>query len=219
MKYHFKLSIDNILKRPHFQNARVIAGSNGVNRIVKWVHVFEVIEVRGNLKGGELVLSTGFGWKENDDLFITLLKQLIQRDVAGLCIELGSFINEIPDEAIELADKHDFPIVVFDKEVSFVEITQDLHSDLINQQYEIISNIEDYSQRLNKKLLTIDNYFEILKYLQQYINCHLIYISNDHKIVTVPTVREKEKNEMLASLDDFSSTSFQKYIKAAGTSL
>ncbi|CDQ20963.1 purine catabolism regulatory protein [Halobacillus karajensis] len=194
------MSIENILKRTHFKSAEVIAGRTGTDRLVKWVHVFEVIEVRRNLKGGELVLSTGFGWKDDDKLFLRLLEQLIDRNVAGICIELGSFVDYICDEAIALADAHGFPIILFHEEVSFVEITQDIHADLINQQYELITNLEDYSQRLNKRLLSIDNYFDILKNLQQYLNCQLVYIAKDHTVVTLPALREKEREEILAEL-------------------
>ncbi|MGP4062106.1 PucR family transcriptional regulator [Halobacillus sp. H74] len=200
MKY--RVSIGNILERKHFESARVVAGQEGIDKLVKWVHVFEMIEVRGNLKGGELVLSTGFGWKDDEELFLTLLDQLIKRKVAGICIELGSFINDISAEAKELADQNNFPIIVFEEEVSFVEITQDIHADLINQQYELISNLEDYSQRLNKRLLSIDNHFEILKNLQQYINCQLVYIAKDHTVVTIPALREKERESILARLNN-----------------
>ncbi|SFJ66890.1 purine catabolism regulatory protein [Halobacillus dabanensis] len=194
------ITIENILKRKHFKSAEVVAGRKGIDRLVKWVHVFEVIEVRENLKGGELVLSTGFGWKEDDQLLLQLLEQLIARNVAGICIELGSFIDYISEDVLDYADTHDFPIVVFHEEVSFVEITQDIHADLINQQYEFITNLEDYSQRLNKRLLSIDNYFEILKNLQQYVNCQLVYIAKDHTVVTLPTLREKERELALAEL-------------------
>ncbi|REJ05753.1 PucR family transcriptional regulator [Halobacillus trueperi] len=194
------MSIENILKRDHFASAEVIAGRKGIDRLVKWVHVFEMIEVRKNLKGGELVLSTGFGWKDDHELFLHLLKQLVEKEVAGICIEIGSFVDYISQEAIDYAEANDFPIILFREEVSFVEITQDIHADLINQQYEFITNLEDYSQRLNKRLLSIDNYFEILKNLQQYVNCQLVYIAKDHTVVTIPALREKEREQVLMEL-------------------
>ncbi|WP_101843523.1 PucR family transcriptional regulator [Halobacillus sp. Marseille-P3879] len=201
METHFAFSVKAILGRDHFKCASVVAGHKGLKRLVKWVHVFEITEVRENLKGGELVLSTGFGWKEDNNLFISLLEQLIQRNVSGLCIELGSFIDTIPEEAVELANRHHFPIITFNKEVSFVEITQDIHADLINQQYELISNLEDYSQRLNKKLLSIDNSFEILKYLQQYLGCQLVYMAKDEQVIMIPAVNEIEKEKLLSCLN------------------
>ncbi|ELK46548.1 PucR family transcriptional regulator [Halobacillus sp. BAB-2008] len=199
MKY--RISMKDVLNRKHFDSAKVIAGHNGMNRLVKWVHVFEMIDVRSNLKGGELVLSTGFGWKDDDGLFVHLLHQLIDRKVAGICIELGSFVHAISDEALSIAEENDFPIIVFEEEVSFVEITQDIHANLINHQYELISNLEDYAQRLNKRVLAIDNYFEILKYLQQYVNCQLVYIAKDHKVVTIPGLREVDREKVISDLN------------------
>lgn len=201
------MSIENILKRKHFASAEVVAGQDGIDRLVKWVHVYEMIEVKKNLKGGELVLSTGFGWKEDEGLFLRLLKQLVDRNVAGICIEIGSFVDYISEDAIAYANAHHFPIILFRDEVSFVEITQDIHAELINQQYEFITNLEDYSQRLNKRLLSIDNYFEILKNIQQYINCQLVYIAKDHTVVTLPTLREKERELVLAELSQTHSKS------------
>ena len=107
------MSIENILKRDHFASAEVIAGRKGIDRLVKWVHVFEMIEVRKNLKGGELVLSTGFGWKDDHELFLHLLKQLVEKEVAGICIEIGSFVDYIRQEAIDYAEANDFPIILF----------------------------------------------------------------------------------------------------------
>lgn len=195
------MSIENILKRDHFSSAKVISGHAGLSKSVKWVHVFEMTEVRENLKGGELILSTGFGWKNDDGLFLTLLQQLVERNVAGICIELGTFIQDLSEEALAFADAHDFPIIVFEEEVSFIEITRGIHADLINHQYERISSLEDYAQRLNKRLLSIDNYFDILKNLQQYVNCQLIYVTKDHTVVTVPQLRDKEREETLAELN------------------
>lgn len=200
MKYH--MTIEKILERKHFVSAKVVAGQKGLKTPVKWIHVFEMIEVRGNLKGGELVLCTGFGWKDNEKLLLDLLEQLIEKKVAGICIELKSFIKDIPKEAIDFANQNNFPIITFEEEVSFVEITQDIHADLINKQYEFITNLEDYTQRLNKRLLLIDNYFEILKNLQQYVNVQLVYITNDHKVVTIPALRDKEREQMLSYINN-----------------
>src|SRR4051812_42524640 len=38
---------------------RVVAGAAGLDRVVRWVHVTELVDVATILRGGELVLSTG----------------------------------------------------------------------------------------------------------------------------------------------------------------
>src|SRR5690606_19908636 len=116
---------------------------------------------RNLLNGGELILSTGVAWKEEKEVFISIVEQFIESGAAGLCIEIGTYITSIPDEIINIANKHQFPLICFKKEVPFVEITQDIHTLLINHQYQIISDLENYSQALNKKLLTMKHYHEI----------------------------------------------------------
>ncbi|MEH7107330.1 PucR family transcriptional regulator ligand-binding domain-containing protein, partial [Bacillus sp. JJ1764] len=82
--------------------------------------------------------------------FLAFFKQLIDSNAAGLCIELGTYIPCIPEEIIELADLHHFPLIVFYNKVRFVDITQELHTLLIKKHYQMISDLEDYSNRLNQ---------------------------------------------------------------------
>lgn len=138
---HLPLTVSDILSRKHFEQAIMIAGEKGLNRIVKWVHVVEVTNIRNLLNGDELILSTGVAWKGNEDLFVSILNQLIEIHAAGLCIEMGTYLSEIPAEAIRIANQNNFPIVIFQKEVPFVEITQDIHTMIIHKQYRKISDL------------------------------------------------------------------------------
>ncbi|WP_061579454.1 PucR family transcriptional regulator [Saccharococcus caldoxylosilyticus] len=181
-----KLTVSDILKRKHFEHIQIIAGHQGLHRTVKWVHVVEVTKISNLLKGKELILSTGVGWKENKSLFMSFVRQLIECDASGLCIEIGTYASSIPQEVIDLANEHHFPIILFLKEVPFVEITQDIHTYLINQHYQIISSLESYSQELNKKLLSIDHYDEILKFLHHYLGHQVIFRINGKEVELVP---------------------------------
>ncbi|AGE21874.1 transcriptional regulator PucR family [Geobacillus sp. GHH01] len=196
-----KLTVSDILKRKHFEHIQIAAGHQGLHRTVKWVHVVEVTKISNLLKGKELILSTGVGWKENKELFISFVQQLIECDASGLCVEIGTYASSIPQEVIDLANEYQFPIILFLKEVPFVEITQDIHTYLINQHYQIISNLESYSQELNKKLLSIDHYDEILKFLHHYLGHQVIFKINGKEVELVPKYvkRSNEEQQLLDS--------------------
>lgn len=181
------LTVSDILNRKHFENIQVLAGHEGLQRTVKWVHIVEVTNIRKLLNGKELILSTGVGWKENDSLFQSFIKQLIECDASGLCIEVRTYNLSIPETVLQLANQHQFPIIIFLNEVPFVEITQDIHSYIINQQYELISKLENYSQTLNKKVLTMKHYSEILHFLHQYTNFHVIFQLNGKDPEYIPS--------------------------------
>ncbi|MGA9227439.1 MAG: PucR family transcriptional regulator ligand-binding domain-containing protein, partial [Mesobacillus sp.] len=191
------LTVNDLLQRKHFENIEVVAGHNGLSRMVKWVHVVDVTKIRNLLNGNELILSTGLAWKEDKELFLSVVEQLIDSNAAGLCIEIGTYTTLLPTEIIELANEHHFPIILFKQEVPFVEITQDIHTLLINHQYQMISDLEGYSQALNKKLLTIEDHNEILTFIQQYLKIQVITIFSNHEIQFTPKVTEKEQGEIL----------------------
>ncbi|MBT2685543.1 PucR family transcriptional regulator [Bacillus sp. ISL-37] len=196
------LTVKDLLQRKHFENIEVVAGKEGLSRLVKWVHVVDVTKIRNLLNGNELILSTGLAWKEDKQLFLSVLEQLIESQAAGLCIEIGTYTTFLPQEIIALADQHHFPIILFKQEVPFVEITQDIHTLLINHQYQMISDLEGYSQALNKKLLTIEDHNEILQFIQQYLKIQVITIFSQNEIQFTPKVNEKEQGVLLNMIED-----------------
>ncbi|MEB1805842.1 MAG: PucR family transcriptional regulator ligand-binding domain-containing protein [Bacillaceae bacterium] len=201
------ITINEILQRKHFDKTEVVAGVDGLNRNVKWVHVVEVINIRKLLNGHELILTTGLGWKDNKALFISFLKQLIESNASGLCIELGTHTSNIPQEIIEIANEHQFPIILFHQEVAFVQITQDIHSLLINQQYQMISDLESYSQTLNKKLLEINHYEEILTFCQTFLDVQVVAFFNEDRIF-IPELSASERRIVLEKIEAEQQDSF-----------
>lgn len=191
------ITVQDLLQRKHFENIEVVAGHRGLSRMVKWVHVVDVTKIKNLLNGNELILSTGLAWKEDKALFLSVVEQLIESNAAGLCIEIGTYTTLLPTEIIDLANEHQFPIILFQQEVPFVEITQDIHTLLINHQYQMISDLEGYSQALNKKLLTIEDHNEILTFIQQYLKLQVITIFSNHEIKFTPKVNESEQDELL----------------------
>lgn len=191
------ITVKDILGRKYFENVEVIAGNEGLNRLVKWVHVVEVTQIRDLLNGNELILSTGIAWKEKEENFVDLLEQLIDSLAAGLCIEIGTYTSLIPQEMIDIANHAQFPIILFHKEVPFVKITQDIHTLLINHQYEMISNLERYSQALNKELLTIEHHNEILQCIQQYLQVQVMIVFSNDETQFIPEVIGQKRKDLL----------------------
>ncbi|MGX1194195.1 PucR family transcriptional regulator [Metabacillus sp. SLBN-84] len=194
------ITIDEILNRKHFSRTEVIAGANGLRRQLKWVHIVESIQISNLLNGHELILTTGLGFKDHPGQLVSFLQQLIDRQAAGLCIELGTHIHTIPEDVIELADSRHFPIILFHHEVPFVEITQDVHSLIINKQYQLLSELETYSQQLNKMLLEIEDYKQILKFMQSYLEVQVAAVLGGNKTDFFPEPDISEKEALLFSL-------------------
>ncbi|MEH7126225.1 PucR family transcriptional regulator [Bacillus sp. JJ1773] len=193
----YSLKVQDLIDRNHFQKAKVIAGHGGLLNTIKWVHILESKEIGTFIKGKELILTTGIQLISEETL-LNFLEQLITKEAAALCIEFGEHIQSVPNSVIELANWHNLPIIVFNEIVPFIEITQEIHSMLINQQYEMIKRLENYSQEINKLTLKITHYEHILMKLYKYLNMNVAFIINGQQPLFIPN----EKHHIYENLRD-----------------
>lgn len=199
---NYSLQIDDVLKNKHFARSEVIAGKAGLTNTIKWVHILETYQVEKLLKGNELVLTTGVSIQRDTDKFLKFVEGLLKANCAGLCIEYGEYIQKVPDEVIELADKNHFPIIVFHEIVAFVEITQELHSLIINQQYSMISKLEKYAQALNRETLNAQTPDHLLKMMYQYLKIQTILKIEGQEPMFIPNLSKQQRANLLIKLEN-----------------
>lgn len=114
----------------------VLTGHDRLDAPVRWVHVAEVRDVRGLLRGGELVLSTGLPLREGGaDGAAGYLDDLVADGAAGLVVELGEVLPRLPEELLARARAHDFPVVALHHPVRFVEVTEQVHRAIVSDQF------------------------------------------------------------------------------------
>ncbi|MGI6126988.1 MAG: PucR family transcriptional regulator [Planifilum sp.] len=165
------ITVEEILKRPPFRHARIVAGRRGLKRPVRWVHVLEVSNASAFVNGHELILTTGVGLGDGEDAILRFVQQLVESRVSGLCIELVQRFTEVPACILEYAEKHDFPIIAFPQEVRFIDITQDLQSYIINRHHQQLLALEAISKRFLELTLQPKGTSQILKLLYQKTGC------------------------------------------------
>jgi len=184
-----QLTIKDILKRPLFREAEVIASESALQRVVRWAHIMEVTQVGHLLNGQELVLSTGIGWHDNESLSVAFLQQLIDCGASGLCIELGTYTSYTgtPMERMkQLALEAHFPLILFHKEVRYIDITQDLHAYFINRHHQMVSDLESLSARFNQLLLSGKGLNALLELLQETTRTQVALFPPEAEAIFVP---------------------------------
>lgn len=195
------LTVGEVLKRPLFAHARIAAGSRGLSRPIRWVHVLEAPENASFLKGGELVLSTGVGFSRETGKHLPYLEEVIRRRAAGLCIELGRYIPRIPPDMAELADHHGFPLIAFHQPVHFVDITMDLHEHLINLHNKALRQLENYSRDLQKLSLQTQSLPRILLHFQSLTHSQAFLYILDQPSFCGPNMPQTVQQEMTALIE------------------
>jgi PucR family transcriptional regulator, purine catabolism regulatory protein len=114
---------------------RVVAGAHRLEEPVRWVHAIEFADAARLLRGGELVLATGIALPDEGALLDAYVADLAAVGVSALAVELGRrYTGGLPGGFVAAAEQHGLPLIVFDREVPFVEITEAVHARIIDDQ-------------------------------------------------------------------------------------
>jgi len=119
---------------PCLQDASVLAGAAGLERRVRGVNVLEDANIVRWMRGGELLLTTGYSIRDDDDALRALVPALAERGLAGLGIKLGLYIEELPEDVRVEADRLAFPIVGLPPRVMFNDILSEVLGSILNRQ-------------------------------------------------------------------------------------
>lgn len=97
------------------------AGKNGLNNIVNWVHMVETVEASSFLNGGEIAFATGFGLN-NSQTLLDLVKNIFKNKAAGIILNIGPFLEKVPNDVITFGNENNFPIFTVPWKVHLAEI-------------------------------------------------------------------------------------------------
>lgn len=150
------LSVEAVLTLPILRRAlpEVVAGREGLERTVRWVHVVDVPEPDELLRGGELVLSTGAGAGSDPRTQRRFLRSLADQEAAGLLIELGySFRDALPSALIAEAEARKLPLIATHRPMRFVDITEAIHGALVDRRLAVLRRASETGQRLTQLVL------------------------------------------------------------------
>jgi PucR family transcriptional regulator, purine catabolism regulatory protein len=131
------LSLNDVLAMEVCRRGRpvVVAGADRLEVPVRWVHAVELTDVARLLRGGELVLSTGIALPDDERLLAAYITELAEVGVAGLAVELGRrYAGSLPAALVAAARHVGLPLIAFEREVAFIEITEAVHARIIDAQ-------------------------------------------------------------------------------------
>lgn len=115
------VELHRLVEKVSNMDVNLIAGKGGLNNLVTWVHVVETAEASNFLDGGEIAFTTGLGLGNQIDL-LDLIKLMQEKEVSGLMVNTGPFIEKIPQNAIDYCNEHDFPLFVIPWKIHLAEV-------------------------------------------------------------------------------------------------
>lgn len=117
-----KLTLAEALSSPPLNTCKIAAGFNGISNYITSVNSFDAPDVIHWLKEGDLVLTTGYVFKNEEASLIKLVQDLAKRKCAGLGIKTNHLQRSLPSEMISIAEEYSFPIFQIPDEQSIADL-------------------------------------------------------------------------------------------------
>lgn len=158
------LTLRQILEMPAVRRAvpELVAAESALDQVVRWVHAGEVSYIASMLKGGELLLTTGLGIGHSADEQRRFIAELSEQGVLALAVELGPRFKAPPKALVEEAEARGLALIVFHRQVAFIDITEAVHSEIISHQLNRLRHSEQVHQRFFSLVLDGAGTTEIL---------------------------------------------------------
>lgn len=93
------------------KDCEVLAGHRGLTRNVQSVNISDTPDVIEFLNKNDLLLTTGFAFKDDTQSLLDLIQQMHDLNCSGIVIKVYRFLKELPNEVKLLADDLSFPII------------------------------------------------------------------------------------------------------------
>ena len=131
----------------------LVAGADGLDRPIRWAHVSELEDPTRFLRGGEVLLTTGFAMRGDPASQAAYVEGLAKAELAALGVGLGFAFEATPPAVLDAADQAGFPVFEVPFEVPFIAITEALFSRLVNEQYVLLQRAGTVQQTLSRLLV------------------------------------------------------------------
>ncbi|MEL6525621.1 MAG: PucR family transcriptional regulator ligand-binding domain-containing protein, partial [Chloroflexota bacterium] len=171
-------TVAEILEHDIFTDAKVVAGESGLNREVRWVHNAGVPDAAVWLNGGELVMTTIFNMPQDLEDQRSYIIQMADKEVAGLVITTGRYIQEIPRHLRDAADSCAFPLIEIAYTARFVDIAKAINERIAESTLHHAQRSLHIHKTLTQLVLEGGNLEHLAEQLADLIG-HSVSIEND----------------------------------------
>lgn len=131
------LTVRQALAMEVFAGSHVVAGKDGLDREIRWAHPVDIPHASEWIRGGELLLTTFYGLRDDPEAQQHLCGELAEKGLAGMVVAIGGYLDAVPDAIRNAADAAHFPIIEMPWKVPFEDVVRAISEQIINEQYQL----------------------------------------------------------------------------------
>ncbi len=181
-------TVQDALKTGKLREAQLRAGAQGVTRTIASVNVMEVPDILAWVKPHELLLTTLYPLRDVPGSLAAFITELARRDLAGLIVKTGRYVETLPEEMCQVADDVGLPLIELRSEVSFDDIITELLSGILRTQTQRLQHSEEVHRRFTAIVLDGGGLQHIAENLAQLTSNPVVIVTPDRRVLALSTL-------------------------------
>lgn len=197
------ITVKDILENGPLNNSKLWAGEQNLNNEIKMVLILEVPTVLRWIKGGELLLTAGYVFKDDVNMGIKLIKDLAKHKISALVIKPGQYIKEIPPEMIECAEEEGLPLIEIPPQMPYADIMLPIFENIVNEQYYRLKRVKEIHEKFFNLLLKGGNIESISHLLSALVENPVFIVDSSGNIRGKSIVSTEVQKQLSKALQDY----------------
>ncbi len=169
------VTLRELLETPLLKGITVLAGHRGLDRQVTSVTVLDAPDGVNWLQGGELVITSGYIFRDDPLGLIPIISTLQSRGMSCFAIKVSRYIGTIPDEVLRHADRLGFPLLDIPFPFAFRDVIDPVLTTVVNRQAEQLRLSETVLRSFSEIMMNGGAASEIVAALRRFIGCDLAF--------------------------------------------
>ncbi len=161
---------------PSMKGSKVIVGSDLDKKIIHSANMMEVPDICDWVVPHELLMTTGYPFRNSLDSIVELVERLHLNNVTGLAIKPKRFIDVIPSDVIEKARDLGFLLIEVAPNVIFANVIGEAMEALLRKREEKFLIEQLLFQKISDNIQSKADIFSVIDFISQQIRCKLLYI-------------------------------------------
>lgn len=140
--------VADVLELPAFADVKVVAGHDGLDRVVERANVMEVPDITAWVKPQELLLTTGYPLRDTPGGMAALVTDLDALGLSAIAVKLRRYLDDLPPDMLAAADAAGLPILLLPDEAAFDDLLNSVVAEILHRQSTVLARGDTLDQRL-----------------------------------------------------------------------
>lgn len=161
------ITVKDTLNLDSLMDAEVVAGHKGLDNKIMYVNVMEVPDIIDWIESYEMILTTAYPFREDDQGLEQLVQELQTKKLAAFAIKPDRYITGISEKVINMGNRLNIPIIKLPSNARFDLIINEIMREIVNKDYSIIKKSEETHKKFTEVALAGGGLEEIANILSE----------------------------------------------------